>query len=221
MNEEGSVKIYIPEEYKKLGVSLSGGADSAFMTYLLFQHITTYKLNKEIYFISSIISSKGKWKIFYIEEIIDFIEEVFPYVNIVEKNIFYVDDIKQLWDYQKTIIKNKKVDLILNATTKNPPYEDLIKYDMLRDRLTDRDEKIRDEWRNELGGIVYKPFINLNKKFIAKGFNDYDLMKSLYLKTISCEKKLGANNFNEDPCKKCWWCREKKWAFGVYDNGIE
>ena len=27
------------------------------------------------------------------------------------------------------------------------------------------------------------------------------------------------DNFTK-PCKECWWCREKKWAFGMYDGGV-
>lgn len=219
-NIHGKIEIAIPKKYKKLGISLSGGSDSAFMSYLLFDHITKNSLDHEIYFVSGIIRSKGKWKKFYTEEIVDFITDKNSKVDVKSHDVLIVDELQEMFDYERKLLETKKVDIFLNATTQNPPYEELLKYDMLNGRLLNRDEKGRDVWRNELGGIVYKPFINVNKKFIAQGYSDYNLMTTLFTKTISCEKRYGETNYNELPCKQCWWCKEKYWAFGVYDMGV-
>lgn len=219
-NHEDKIELYIPEKYKKLGISISGGADSALMTYLLFDHISKNNLPHEIYFVSGVIKSKGKWKKLFIEEIVEFMRDRYPTVIVKKHDIVFVDELQEMFDVEKDMLKNGVVDIFLNATTKNPPYEDLVKHDMLDGRLLDRDEKYRENWRNELGGTVYKPFINVNKKFISQCYKDLGLLDDLFNMTISCEKRLGENNFDETPCKKCWWCKEKKWAFGVYDKGV-
>lgn len=219
-NEYGKIELKIPEKYKKIGISLSGGCDSSFLSFLVLKYFKDNNFNPPITFISGVIKKKGVWKIFYIQEIIDFLSTNYPKANI-NQEILFIDDLKEIFDYEKKLLTTNNIDLFINGSTKNPPYEDLIKYDMLEGRLTYRDEEYREIWRyKELGGDVYKPLINVNKKFIAQGYKDFELIETLYPKTISCEKIRNNDNFNEMPCKKCWWCKEKHWAFGVYDKNI-
>ena len=82
-NEYGRVEIRLPDHFKKIGISLSGGTDSALMSYLFFKHMTTYNLEYDIYFVSGIIKTKGKWKKLYVIELVDFFREIYPEVNIV------------------------------------------------------------------------------------------------------------------------------------------
>jgi len=217
-NEYGRVEIRLPDHFKKIGISLSGGTDSALMSYLFFKHMTTYNLEYDIYFVSGIIKTKGKWKKLYVIELVDFFREIYPEVNIVSHDVLFIDDLPEMFKYEKGMIESKKVDLFLNATTQNPPMNELEKNDMIADRLENRDEGYRDPWRKDLGGIVYKPFINVNKKFVAQGYRDHNLMDNMFKMTISCEKRLGEQNYSIEPCKKCWWCKEKKWSFNLYDG---
>ena len=65
----------------------------------------------------------------------------------------------------------------------------------------------------ELKYNVYKPFLNVNKRFVAGVFKENNLMDDLYPITRSC---VGGgrqtNNFTEW-CWQCFWCYEKDWAF--------
>jgi hypothetical protein len=61
-----------------------------------------------------------------------------------------------------------------------------------------------------------KPFQNYDKKFIFRIFEEEGLMKSLYPLTRSCEGQADVTKDFTKPCKKCWWCKEKKWAFNRY-----
>jgi len=60
---------------------------------------------------------------------------------------------------------------------------------------------------------LYKPFLNVNKRFVAGVFKENNLMDDLYPITRSC---VGGgrqtNNFTEW-CWQCFWCYEKDWAF--------
>jgi hypothetical protein len=60
---------------------------------------------------------------------------------------------------------------------------------------------------------VYKPFVNLNKKDIAAMYRILSVEEQLFKVTRSCEtpEHVGSH------CGKCWWCDERKWAFGYLE----
>ena len=45
-------------------------------------------------------------------------------------------------------------------------------------------------------------------------------MDELFPITASCVAYAKKTNHFSEPCKECWWCREKKWAFGMYDGNV-
>lgn len=55
-----------------------------------------------------------------------------------------------------------------------------------------------------------RPFFNMNKKDIAKMYEDEGLMDTLWPVTRSCESE----TMSEGHCGECWWCQERLWAFG-------
>ena len=48
----------------------------------------------------------------------------------------------------------------------------------------------------------------------------FNLMDDLFPLTMSCIGFEKETNYFTEPCKKCYWCHEKKWAFGCYDGGL-
>ena len=48
----------------------------------------------------------------------------------------------------------------------------------------------------------------------------YNLM-DIFKETISCVTYYPKGSKKELPCKECYWCYEKFWAFGMYDRGIK
>ena len=61
------------------------------------------------------------------------------------------------------------------------------------------------------------PLINEDKSYVAKIYKHYDIMETLFPLTSSCIGFSEDTNGFTEPCKKCYWCYEKKWAFGTYD----
>lgn len=98
------------------------------------------------------------------------------------------------------------------------------KYDLLKDRDEKRDihnlNKKKFIWI-ENNVPSYKPFNNVDKRFVAQCFQDFNLW-SYYDITISCFRDRNTPDmiYNEEPCKECWSCLEKKMAFGTYDGGV-
>ena len=68
-----------------------------------------------------------------------------------------------------------------------------------------------------ISGKWWKPFLNMTKKDFADLYEKHNLMSNLFPYTASCTgSSLQTNNFTE-PCRKCFWCKEKYWAFNMYD----
>lgn len=111
-------------------------------------------------------------------------------------------------------VKNQYPDAVrCDGMTGNPP-ADVMKqlgfYEQA-ERRRDISEK-RDQKANER---LYRPFVNVDKKFVADIYFQNDLMHSLFPLTKSCVgKPEHTDNFTRD-CGICFWCHEKKWAFGL------
>ena len=58
------------------------------------------------------------------------------------------------------------------------------------------------------------PFVTVNKKFIAHQYMTLGILELSTL-TTSCISN------DTKPCKSCWWCKERHWAFKNYDGGVD
>jgi len=66
-----------------------------------------------------------------------------------------------------------------------------------------------------LHGRTYSPFLYVDKKFVAGVFRENNLMDLFYL-TKSCAWGPETGNYNyPKPCGECFWCNERKWAFDL------
>lgn len=110
----------------------------------------------------------------------------------------------------KVISKHKEVELLLMATTANPPNQ------LMKDRgFFDLAEHKRNEPHNRpvRRHKLYVPYINVNKKFVGGIYKHYNLLDSLYQYTNSCVGMPLETNYGQHDCGKCFWCHEKKWGF--------
>ena len=183
----------------KLGVSVSGGADSALVLYLLMKN---YKENIVVFNTSN---------------------PTYPYHKIAAKNVY--EKCKELTGHVNSIyvetpitenysrfnlfvtplewLKRGDVDYVYSGLTANPKNV-ILKYD--EQKITRREitkESLIDE------NNFYMPFTNTDKKTIADLYKENNLIESLFTLTFSC-----INSLDEHHCNNCWWCEERKWAFG-------
>ena len=63
----------------------------------------------------------------------------------------------------------------------------------------------------------YSPFKDVDKRFTAQLYEDEFLLETLFPLTRSCLGSAEVTDYHEKPCKICYWCEEKYWAFGQYD----
>ena len=81
--------------------------------------------------------------------------------------------------------------------------------------MMDKDEG--PTFNKEFNCYHQRPFHNYDKKDIAKLYKEYNLMSSLFNITQSCVAGEKETKKGTIACKKCYWCLEKYWAFGLYD----
>jgi len=69
------------------------------------------------------------------------------------------------------------------------------------------------------------PWYSVDKTFIAAMYRKFDLMDSLYPLTESCVHSPVSTNIDNDlegtPCRACYWCNERYYAFGSYDYALQ
>ncbi len=103
--------------------------------------------------------------------------------------------------------------VVATGMSQNPPIKEMKElgfYDVAeRKRDPDKTSNL-----SFMDGITYTPYIFVDKKFVADIYIKNNLMEELYPLTKSCAWGISDGNINyPDPCGKCFWCNEKKWAF--------
>tara|TARA_B100000809_G_C15094882_1_gene514625 strand:+ start:1093 stop:1773 length:681 start_codon:yes stop_codon:yes gene_type:complete len=213
------VDIEIPDG--PIGISVSGGADSVALLYILLNHSP----HKEFHVYTAIENTK------------DFRLAAGPGVstiiaNILQRNghrnihhhITQYNNTGNTFDpvkiYSKAFddIEAGIITCVYSGVTASPPLEVA---EGFYDKRFDDDENMVKETESRLPeqnlptkmGDVYMPFRNYDKMKIAEIYKTYDLITWLFPLTFSCEDTDNQLN-NLTHCGECWWCNERMWAFG-------
>lgn len=203
-----SVEISIPDNVCKPCVNVSGGADSALMLYMLVEYGKTHNRDFEITVLTNSRSTTRHYNAKYATNVVASIINHTKTNSIKQHHIFYEDNQSRRFidKQEKMLYDNSLIDFTIQATTQNPP----------RDVEHLREGRVRRRDPNNVFSIlenhtlcdmqVYKPFIKVDKRLIAAAYKEYEL-NWLLSSTRSCEGD------TEVPCKSCWWCKEREWAF--------
>ena len=151
------------------------------------------------------------------------------------KDTFQREWFRKLWDkYNRLGID---LNIYFSGETLNPPIEEQPKIitgewrKFPSDRNVKKDKlwSVTDKFYYGNKKYEFKPFRNINKKEVAAWVKSLGLDKTLFPVTETCETEIFmydvyAKDFRRkytnpgaEPCKVCWPCREKYWAYGLYD----
>jgi len=188
--------ITLPEGV--IGVYLSGGIDSAFLLYLLGRQ------NKNKIVLLTIGTKEKKYNIPYAEKVAKYVKSKTD-IQIIEHRIV-ISETEELRRETRVAMSEKLTDEYgivcwLDGKTRNPD-EILPHHD---DRKEDRDRGVL-RWRDDK--TYGSPFSVIDKKMIRTLIEKHEVGRLATI-TISCE-------VSDPPCRNCWWCEERKWAFGYY-----
>ena len=206
---------------------VSGGLDSALGLYVVTKHIKENKLKNKIVVAtwkrdSDDNPKKGKpakdWNITHAKKVMTWVEKKLKLTKTQKFKHIIVptppkDGLRIDASHWQQVFDDNKIEYKLKETfgfvTKNPARPVMKEHGL----YTDDRPAYRDGTKRKHNS---KPWQNYDKQWIARQFKAEGLMKGLYPLTRSCEGQADKTQNFTKPCKKCWWCREKYWAFTKY-----
>ena len=198
---------------KRIGIKISGGADSAGVSYMIFRTIHEQHLDTEVVVITTDHSDKPYQKI-YSKKVIAWLQKKFPSVKVIA-HITNNTDGMDYSDAQDIVLDKAyneyKIERHYNGITQNPPRD--ISEQFEDESIGEFDDTRFGKFDQHNGDTVhpgYRPFINTDKQGVASIYKQYYLTK-LFNETRSCEEV--TKDFSKH-CGKCWYCKEREWGFG-------
>jgi hypothetical protein len=228
------MQIPFDKNWKNIAIGLSGGADSALLTYLLSSLVTTQSVH--------IISHKRMWKTrpwqsYDSLNVYAWFLKRFPNVKFIRHTNFIAPDIEygnigpsltdeygkqvsgdniQQRSFAEYVCFNENVDAYYNAVTRNPR---LALFNGMRERDIDpTDDNKHLERMVHMGVEVLHPFRFIEKSEIVKTYKELDIM-DLFNISRSCEGEFEGIDYTTykpgqyvPTCGECFWCKEREWA---------
>lgn len=218
----------IPEKYKKIGVNCSGGADSSILLLMVVQYLIDNNRTDTTVSVSTCSNDKkGRWNGRRAADVVEYVINKTKFQNFDLHYTYYrdVQDEKYFHEVERKLFSDNRVDLFVSGITCNPPLgstatnirgEEIILSDDMLPSRTGTDHQI---WYHTNDNAFYTPFANIDKRFVASMYDKYDA-NDLFDMTRSCESIPDENEdrsiFEKNACGECWWCLERKWAFGRF-----
>jgi 7-cyano-7-deazaguanine synthase in queuosine biosynthesis len=232
-----TVDFKIPVKYKKILVNVSGGADSALLLYLIVKYVQNNIKDAEVNVMTLANRAKADWNARKAADVIHYVITRTNFQNFNMHYTFYRDEQEMHYfeETQKDLFEQNKFDFFAHGTTANPQGDVFVSnidntiVNLKDNALSDRDPRnynfIDEHEHNGKKFAVMNPWYNVDKRFIAEQYDKFNLRKDLLPLTRSCEvrprhlgisDKVYGKDFENTPCGKCWWCLERKWAFGYF-----
>jgi hypothetical protein len=220
------VEIPLNKDWRRIGISLSGGADSALLAYFLLNNT-----NADIYFTTQIRMWKTRpWQEYVARDVVGWFQKRFT--NRIEHLTNFVppeleepacplipDEYGKLKSGNRIILRayneyaahKYKFDAWYAGVNLNPTED-------FKGAPVERNTPIISPVLIHMGIPVHHPFINVQKDWIVRRYIENDL-KDLFDITRSCEGEFDHLNYkNYQPyqtvptCGKCFWCLEREWG---------
>lgn len=181
-----------------LGVSLSGGADSSLVLYMLMR-----EYSGEITIFNTVWSERMN-HLNVVNNVYEQCKNLTGHTNSKLITTFIDSQYTEfnLFVTPLEYLKQGKLNFIYTGLTANPDIN--LKYS--EQKINKRDHRRNNNIDED---NFYLPFVNKNKQTIATLYKEFNLMESLFPLTFSCV----VSNTMEH-CGACWWCEERKWGFG-------
>lgn len=214
-NSQDDYKMSIDSSITRIGLKISGGADSALVAYMLAKYAEAERPDLKIYPITGVSEQKPYQEIFS-KQVITKIESLVNYTfnthitGAVRSDTNYVKD-------QETLVNNAYESHVLQAhyagITANPSAEQA-------PELVDPSASHEDWYNDRQRGLEKKqytyapstrPLINTDKKGVYEHYVTLGILEEIFPLTRSCE--IHTLDFSTH-CGECWFCKERQWGFG-------
>ena len=231
--------LHINNNWKRIGIRLSGGADSSIIYYAIRKH---FKDTDTQVIPLTMNSTQNWWYSTVAKAVMDRVDELLG-TTTTDHYIFnddqphgserYIDAVNIL---SESAIIDLNLDAIYIGLTQNPQgmseYFDnpeIIKrhaldWEDVRDNINSRDQtrdlgeiadlEVLELVRGNTSVLQVIPFANLDKLAVSQVYRDLNMIDALYPVTFSCENS--DINLRGQPlrhCKHCFFCLERLYAF--------
>ena len=225
-NDTEYIEIGIPKGLNPVSVFISGGADSALVTYMVVKTIQELNLGLEVYpitteFMSRPFNINRSWAVLrMVEQLTGFKFSqhlIFPMPNHTlkisdeEKKPIMSQNIK--WYFEKY-----GISIMYNGLTANPPI-DLVPDNTWGKRQLERDEVELVKLKLNQKTTQY-PLLWSDKRIVAELYHRLGIHNSIFPLTRSCESEMEESKYFSKTCfqvrnpgEECWWCRERQYGF--------
>lgn len=241
MNQHNIDGVNIPfdKQWNKIAISLSGGADSALLAYIICSMVCT----QEIHIISHTRMWKTRpWQSYDSLKVFEWLQNKFPQIKFKRHTNFIAPDIEygntgpnikdeydkmvsgdnaQIRAFSEYVCHYENIDAYYNAVTRNPRGLDI-------GGMTERDiEPTADNQHltvmKHMNVWAIHPFRFIEKSWVVKQYKRLNL-NDLFEITRSCEGEFQDINYKNYQtgqyvplCEKCFWCKERAWAISCQD----
>jgi hypothetical protein len=238
-----NVDISFSKNWKSIAVAVSGGADSALLTYLICREIKNNDITPfTVHLINNIRCWKTKpWQQQDFKNVYNWLLDEFVHINFKVHTNFVPPEMEDAYgtmitdEYGKTVSGdtielrsfaeyvciNEDVDAYFNGVTRNPKGENF-KGLLARD-IDPTDSNRHLEKMIHLGKLVCHPFRFVDKSWIMLKYKELGLDSLLNL-TRSCEGEFPEITYETytpgqyiPVCGECFWCKERNWALTCRD----
>ena len=230
------VNIPYNPEWKNVAISVSGGADSALLAYLVCE--LAYEYDTTIHIINHVRCWKTKpWQQDDAERVYQWLFQRFYHTNFKRHTNFIAPELEygnvgpnltdeygkkvsgdniQQRAYAEFICKKHNINAYYNAVTRNPRQA---KFNgMLERDLEPTEENKHLEYMVHLDVVASHPFRFVDKGWVISKYKELGLQDLLDI-TRSCEgvfKDINYSNYKPGQyvptCGECFWCKEREWA---------
>lgn len=224
--ENGKEFVFSIPSNENIGCMISGGADSAILTYVLAQTIREENLGSKIYPITAELL-KRPFNIRYSHEVLKKVCDltgfqfephlIFPVPN-------YHDDMTpemrtETMKFYVTFFQTAhSIPKVFNGITANPPIGAVSSTERGM-RPADRDDPETLKER-ETKKTVSMPFVRFDKRDIALLYKKLGVIHQIFPLTRSCEGDAQESESFTKDCfdfrpsgEECWWCKERAYGF--------
>jgi len=221
------MNLYLNPEWKKIGISISGGADSALLSFLICSNT-----DAEIHFTNQIRLWKTRpWQEYVADKVIGWFQKRFKNKFYVHRNLIppelewadkgpnIIDEYGKLKSGNQIILRSHNeyiahkynLNALYGGINKNPNIP-------IDGSLSDRDEGHIPPYFEHNGISICHPFVHTTKDWIVKQYYENHIEDLLNL-TRSCEGEFEGIDYQTyqpgqyvPTCGKCFWCKERAWA---------
>lgn len=212
-----TAKLEIPAGVKNIAVSMSGGADSSLLCYLLAKQIKEQNLDIKIFPISAIFAVRP-WSYETAIKVVKTIEQLTGFTNWGHHWKFRVslEDCKldsakekRFGDVMSLLFSNQIIDHLYSGKTKNPSQ---LVCDTFVDKRRQHDRDAPTEADIYKADVETVPWAMVDKRFVLDIYKQHNLLNTLLPLTRSCEGDVVQTENFTKICNTCWWCEERAWA---------